>query len=172
MSAKRLSAVVLSVGMVLCVLMLSSCSGYGPAQASNKTVAIKYVKALEDGDIDLMVDSCMDKDIAIEWPAHFRCPVTGTNLLKGREQVRVVAKAWKGETAHKVEIVSAIAQGDEVAVLANVDRVFKITANIKTYEDHPMGFFLKFRNGKIVKAVHVFDALEEVEMQKAKKYKF
>jgi len=172
MARRGITAVILSVCVGFCVLLLASCAVQGDEQVKNKQTAIRYVNAMEAGDMDLMVDSCMDPDIVIEWPDHFKCPVTGTNLLKGREQVRTVARAWKSETAHNVDIVSAVAQGNEVAVLANVDRKFKITSNMKTYEGHPMAFFFRFKDGKVVKAVHVFDVLEEVELQKAKKYGF
>jgi ketosteroid isomerase-like protein len=70
-----------------------------------------------------------------------------------------------------VEIVDVIGDGDNVAVFARVDRTFKMENKVKVYKGHPYAFFFKFKDGKVVEVIGMFDVLNDVEQYKAEKYK-
>jgi hypothetical protein len=59
------------------------------------------------------------------------------------------AAAWQKETAHQVEVIEVIGEGDDVAVLARVDRAFKMGDKEKVYKGHLFAYIFKFKDGKI-----------------------
>lgn len=171
----------MSIRKVLATVLIAAvpfAAGSAVAPASdradlNKEIAAKFVEeTLEKGNLDAMIDAHLSPDVEVEYPAGFKLPVLGTNKFKGADKVKLAGKAWKSETAHDVDVVEVVGEGDKVAVLINMDRVFLMEDGKKVYKDHAAAYFFTFKDGKIVKIVSVFDVLPEVEQVKAKKYGF
>lgn len=158
---------------VVLILVVGFYANQSRSLQENKKIASRYITEMfQDGNIDLMVDTCTAPDIIVVFPAHFKMSLLGTNKIEGKEALRRAAKAWNEETEHKLEILGVVAEGNKVAVLANIDRVFQISDKERVFEDHPFMFLFEFKNGRIAKTTMVFDVLAEVEQDKAAKYKF
>ncbi|MDD3295802.1 MAG: nuclear transport factor 2 family protein [Candidatus Omnitrophica bacterium] len=170
MRQKMILAVLLSLGFIFVTSSVNA--GQAEGLEANKEIAVKYVEEiLEEGNIDFIVDNYLAPEIEIEFPENFIIPALGTNQVKGKEAHRRAAKAWKSETAHNVDISEVIAEDDKVVVLVYVDRAFKIIeGKERLFNDHPMVFIFKFKDGQIINAKIIFDVLDEIEQMKAKKY--
>lgn len=125
---------------------------------------------LEEGHADDLIHKYCDPNIEIVYPPDFKLPPYNTNTATGIETVKEILKEWKSDTEHQVEIVNIVAERDNIAVLANMHRTFKLEDKTETYEDHPVVYFFELKDRKISKITAVFDVIDMVEEFKENKY--
>ena len=165
--------VCVSFVLLICVsLFLMSCSSQGQTIQQNKEIAAKVLHDLYEGkDLRPLVSQYFDPNIELEFPEAFAMPHHGDHHIRGVKELAHGVGAWQKETAHQVEIEKVLGEGDSVAILARMDRVFKMDGKEKVYKGTPFSYFFEFKDGKIIKATGIFDVLNDVEQYKAKKYK-
>jgi len=162
---------ILVIVVILTTAFLTSDLLKQSAIQKNKEIATQILhQGVETGNIDSLADIYFDPDVQLEYPPAFHLPPSHVNTVSGIENIKLVAKAWKADTMHQVDIVDAVADGDTVSVLINQDRIFKMGEKTVTHENHPAMYFFTFKNGKIIKILGVFDVLDEVEEFKDNKY--
>lgn len=167
---KKLVTFLLLVSVVGGVVFLNSCLNKEKITQQNKTIASTMVhEALEKGTVDMKY---LDPNIEIEYPAEFKFPPLGTNKIKGIESLENIVKTWKSDTAHEVDLVDVIAEGDKVVVVTNSKRIFNMNQEQHVYNDHLFVHIFQFKNGKVINIKSVFDVVDHIEQHKAEKYQF
>jgi predicted SnoaL-like aldol condensation-catalyzing enzyme len=162
---------ILLVVVILTAAFLISFVLQQSASQKNKEIATQILhQAVETGIIDPLADTYFDPNIQLEYPPAFHLPPNHVNTVTGIDNIKAIARTWKADTMHQVEIVDAISDGDTVSVLLSQDRIFQMGNETVTYRNHPAIYYFTFKNGKIVKILGVFDVLNDVEAFKDTKY--
>jgi len=167
---KKLVVFLLSVSLVFSFIFLNSCNQKAKITEKNKTIASNIIhEAMETGVVD---SKFIDPEVELEFPADFKFPPLGVNKVKGIEALEKSVKAWKVDTAHEVDVLDIIGEGDKVVVVLNVKRVVKLNQEEHVYKDHIYANVFEFKEGKIIKIRMIFDVIDHIEQHKAEKYGF